>query len=98
MSGPYTADRLNGRRVVLDRSDQDGAALAVALAARGADVVLADPAPVVDAPPGCRLEPDPLRAVERADLLMVDCWTGETAPHVARARDRGIPVGSLADL
>lgn len=98
MSGPYTADRLNGRRVVLDRSDQDGAALAVALAARGADVVLADPAPVVDAPPGCRLEPDPLRAVERADLLMADCWTGETAPHVVRARDRGIPVGSLADL
>lgn len=98
MSGPYTADRLNGRRVVLDRSDQDGAALAVALAARGADVVLADPAPVVDAPPGCRLEPDPLRAVERADLLMADCWTGETAAHVVRARDRGIPVGSLADL
>ena len=98
MSGPYTADRLNGRRVVLDRSDRDGAALAVLLTGRGADVVIADPAPAVDAPPGVRIERDPLRAVERADLLLADCWTGETAPHVMRARDRGIPVGSLADL
>ena len=98
MSGPYTADRVHGRRVVLDRSDQDGAALAVLLAGRGADVVVADPAPAVDPPAGVRLERDPLRAVERADLLLADCWTGETAPHVVRARERGIPVGSLADL
>lgn len=98
MSGPYTADRLNGRRVVLDRLDRDGAALAVLLAERGAEVVIADPAPSAEAPPGCRLVPDPRVAAERADLLLVDCWTGETAPHVARARERGIPLGSLADL
>ncbi|MGA0122937.1 MAG: Mur ligase family protein [Gaiellales bacterium] len=98
MSGPYTADRLHGRRVVLDRLDRDGAALAVLLTERGAEVVLADPTPSEPTPPGCRLVPDPRVAVERAELLLVDCWTGETAPHVARAHERGIPIGSLADL
>jgi UDP-N-acetylmuramoylalanine--D-glutamate ligase len=91
-------DDVAGRRLVVDRLDRDGAALASLLAARGADVVIADPRPEVDTPAGCRLVPDPVSAVGRADRLYVDCWTAETAAHVVRARERGIPVTSLADL
>lgn len=95
---PYAADQVAGRRVVLDRLDRDGAALAVLMGERGADVVIADHAPAVAVPEGCALVHDPLAAVQRADLLLVDCWTAETAAHVVRARERGIPVGCLADL
>ncbi len=41
---------------------------------------------------------DRVGETQRADLLMVDCWTGETAAHVVAARDREIALGSLADL
>ena len=95
---PYAPDQIAGRRVVLDRLDRDGAALAALLRDRGAEVVIADHAPVVDPPEGCRLVHERLAAAQRADLLMVDCWTPETAAHVVAARERGISVGCLADL
>ena len=98
MMNPYAAEQLAGRRVVLDRLDRDGAALAVLLRDRGADVWIADHAPAVDAPEGCTLVHERAAAAQRADLLMVDCWTPETAPHVVQARERGIAVGCLADL
>jgi len=98
LSGIYSAERLHGRRVVLDRLDRDGAALAALLIARGARVTIADPEPSCDPPAGCVVVHDRAGAVARADLLLVDCWTGETAPHVVLARERAIPVGSLADL
>lgn len=98
MLNPYAAERVVGRRVVLDRLDRDGAALASLLRDRGADVVIADHAPVVAVPSGCALVHERDAAVARADLLMVDCWTGEEASHVVQARARGIVVGCLADL
>jgi UDP-N-acetylmuramoylalanine--D-glutamate ligase len=98
MGGPYSADRLSECRVVVDRLDRDGAALSSLLASRGARVVVADPAPDAPAPAGVELVPDRLAATRRADLLMADCWTGETAPHVIEARERGMPVGGIADV
>ena len=95
---PYADERIAGRRAVLDRLDRDGAALASLLRDRGADVVIADHAPSAPVPDGCALVPDRLVAAQRADILLVDCWTPETAAHVVRARERGIHVGSLADL
>ena len=91
---PYAPDQIAGRRVVIDRLDCDGAALAALLRDRGADVVIADHAPDVEPPDGCTLVHERLAATQRADLLMVDCWTPETAPHVVAARERGC----LADL
>lgn len=98
MLNPYAAERVAGRRVVLDRLDRDGAALASLLRDRGADVVIADHAPAVAVPAGCVLVHERDAAVARADLLMVDCWTGEDTSHVVQARERGIVVGCLADL
>jgi UDP-N-acetylmuramoylalanine--D-glutamate ligase len=98
MLNPYAAERVAGRRVVLDRLDRDGAALASLLCDRGADVVIADHDPVVAVPSGCALVHERDAAVARADLLMVDCWTGEETSHVVQARERGIAVGCLADL
>ena len=95
---PYATDSIAGRRVVLDRLDRDGAALAALMRDRGAEVVLADHAPAAEVPEDCRLVHERLAAAQRADLLLVDCWTAETAPHVVAARERGIPVGCLADL
>ena len=95
---PYAEEQVAGRRVVLDRLDRDGAALAVLLRDRGADVWIADHAPEVDLPDGCTLVHERAAAAQRADLLLVDCWTPETAAHVVQARERGIPVGCLADL
>lgn len=98
MDGPYTANRIAGRRVVVDRLDRDGAALARLLRDRGADVVIADPAPSAVAPDGVAVVRDRVAAAQRAELLLVDCWTAETAPHVVLARERGATIGSLADL
>ncbi|MGI9116279.1 MAG: Mur ligase family protein [Gaiellales bacterium] len=95
---PYAPHQIAGRRVVLDRLDRDGAALAALLRDRGADVVIADHAPDAALPEGCVLVHERLAAVQRADVLMVDCWTPETAAHVVHARERGIHVGCLADL
>jgi len=94
----YAAERVTGRRVVLDRLDRDGAALACLLQARGADVVIADHAPSVAVPPGITLVHERDAAVARADLLLVDCWTGEEMSHVRQARERGVSIGNLADL
>ncbi len=98
MTSLYAAERVTGRRVVIDRLDRDGAALACLLQARGADVVIADHAPSVAVPPGIRLVHERDAAVARADLLLVDCWTGEEMSHVTQARERGISIGNLADL
>jgi UDP-N-acetylmuramoylalanine--D-glutamate ligase len=95
---PYAEDQVAGRRVVLDRLDRDGAALAELLRDRGGDVWIADHAPDVELPEGCTLVHERAAAAQRADLLLVDCWTPETAPHVVQARERGILVGCLADL
>ncbi len=95
---PYAADQIRGRRVVIDRLDRDGAALAELLRDRGADVWIADHEPEVETPEGCTLVHERLAAAQRADVLMVDCWTPETASHVIAARERGIPVGCLADV
>ena len=95
---PYAEEQVAGRRVVLDRLDRDGAALAELLRDRGADVWVADHAPDADVPEGCTLVHERAAAAQRAELLLVDCWTPETAPHVVQARERGIPVGCLADL
>ncbi len=95
---PYAEEQVAGRRVVLDRLDRDGAALAELLRDRGADVWIADHAPDVDVPAGVTLVHERAAAAQRADLLLVDCWTAETAAHVVQARERGIPVGCLADL
>ena len=95
---PYAEEQVAGRRVVLDRLDRDGAALAELLRDRGADVWIADHAPDADVPEGCTLVHERAAAAQRADLLLVDCWTPETATHVVQARERGIPVGCLADL
>lgn len=95
---PYAAEQVAGRRVVLDRLDRDGAALAALLHDRGADVWIADHAPDAELPEGCTLVHERAAAAQRADLLLVDCWTPETAAHVVQARERGIPVGCLADL
>ncbi|MSO47972.1 MAG: hypothetical protein EXQ67_07810 [Thermoleophilia bacterium] len=98
MLNPYAAERVAGRRVVLDRLDRDGAALASLLRDRGADVVIADHAPLAAVPSGCLLVHERDAAVARADLLMVDCWTGEKTSHVVQARERGIAIGCLADF
>lgn len=95
---PYAEERIAGRRIVIDRLDRDGAALAELMRDRGADVVVADHAPAVAVPDGCALVPERLVAVQRADILLVDCWTPETAAHVVRARERGVAVGCLADV
>ena len=88
MLNPYTPECVTGRRIVLDRLDRDGAALASLLRDRGADVVIADHAPEVAVPAGCALVHERDAAVARADVLMVDCWTGEEASHVVQARAR----------
>jgi UDP-N-acetylmuramoylalanine--D-glutamate ligase len=95
---PYAEEQVKGRRVVIDRLDRDGAALAEVLRDRGADVWIADHAPDADVPEGCTLVHERAAAAQRAELLLVDCWTPETASHVVQARERGIPVGCLADL
>lgn len=95
---PYAEEQVKGRRVVIDRLDRDGAALAEVLRDRGADVWIADHAPDVDVPTGVTLVHERAAAAQRADLLLVDCWTAETAAHVVQARERGIQVGCLADL
>lgn len=95
---PYAAEQVAGRRVVVDRLDRDGAALAELLRDRGADVWIADHDPAVETPDGCTLVHERAAAAQRADLLMVDCWTPEVADHVVQARERGIAVGCLADL
>ena len=95
---PYAEEQVAGRRVVLDRLDRDGAALAALLRDRGADVWIADHAPDADLPEGCTLVHERAAAAQRADMLLVDCWTAETAAHVVQARERGIHVGCLADL
>ncbi|MGI9187438.1 MAG: Mur ligase family protein [Gaiellales bacterium] len=95
---PYAEEQVAGRRIVLDRLDRDGAALASILRDRGADVWIADHAPEADAPEGVTVVHERAAAAQRADLLLVDCWTPETAAHVMQARERGILVGSLADL
>lgn len=95
---PYAEEQVKGRRVVIDRLDRDGAALAEVLRDRGADVWIADHAPDADVPEGCTLVHERAAAAQRAELLLVDCWTPETASHVVQARERGIHVGCLADL
>ena len=98
MQSPYSAERLNGACVVIDRLDAEGAALALFLRRRGAVVVLADPDPVAAAPAGCSVVADRVAAVALADVVLVDCWTGEVEPHVIAARARGVPVRGLADI
>ncbi len=60
--------------------------------------MIADPAPAVDPPNGTVVVRDRAAAAQRADMLLVDCWTAETAPHVVVARERGATIGCLADL
>jgi hypothetical protein len=84
---PYAEEQVKGRRVVIDRLDRDGAALAEVLRDRGADVWIADHAPDADVPEGCTLVHERAAAAQRAELLLVDCWTPETAPHVVQARE-----------
>ena len=98
MQSPYSAERLNGACVVIDRLDVEGAALAQFLRRRGAVVVLADPDPVAAAPDGCSVVADRVEAVALADVVLVDCWTGEVEAHVIAARARGVPVRGLADI
>lgn len=90
--------RRTSRRVVLDRLDRDGAALARSLMARGWHVTTPPPQAGVAAPDGVTTTVDLLGAVGEADAVYVDCWTAETAAHVQAARQRGIETTSLADL
>lgn len=96
--GADPPDRRTRRRVVLDRMDRDGAALARLLLARDADVAAPAPEADVTAPDGLRIVDDLVAATSSADALYVDCWSAETAPHVRAARAAGIGTTSLADL
>ncbi len=96
--GADPPDRQTRRRVVLDRMDRDGAALARLLLARDADVAAPAPEARVTAPDGVWIVDDLVATTSSADALYVDCWTAETAPHVRTARAAGIRTTSLADL
>lgn len=90
--------RRTSSRVVLDRLDRDGAALAYLLAERGYQVVAPAPEADVAIPEVVEVHGDLAAAVDGAEAVYVDCWTAETADYVEAARSQGVRTTSLADL
>lgn len=90
----------SGQRVVVDGCGRDAVACAELLAAEGDHVTLVTggnpPADVVAATSRLRVRRDHSDAI--ADVLVVDCWTAETAPIVVRHRAAGARVTSIGDL
>lgn len=89
------------QRVLVHGCGHDAVACAGLLAADGNDVTLvtADGQPTgtdVAVRSGVRVRRD--RPDDIADILVVDCWTAETAPIVVRHRAAGAYVTSIGDL
>lgn len=93
------------RHVVVVGAGRSGVAAARLLRARGARVTLADSAATIDGADDLRARgiavqagPHPEGLLSSADLLVVSPGVALTAPAVARARDRGVPVIGEVEL